>query len=1103
MQANDPNAAFYVSTNADQNTGGGKTDGAGIKGLVDNDNNTYFHSRWGGTAVNAPHHILVDLGEGNSIANFKFSYVAHNSPDAAEFIVYGSFDGDNFYKIGTFTKGQTGVGATFTSEMFENTELYRYLRFDVTNSHGRGFGNKFGNYYCFGMKEFDLLNVTSTATLKPNFELRGVTADEVAAAYDDMVNAQLLYNNGASKAQLQAAYNALKAKYDVLEPKMVYLPEGVYQIKYDGNPAFIGYKAAENGLSGDVDGYHLFDSAADDAPAAAQGDELFVITHNGVGHSFLAQGQYLQATKAGGWAPMFFSENEAQAGVYLFDSEIGKIDNSYDPDGGRFIRSTNNDIQYLNDWGKIFGNDKSNKNDPPLRNAFTLTAVTEYTLTVPASGLATLCLPFNVVLPEGVEAYDITADGVKEVNGRYKYEMQLVAAEGDVIAKGTPVIIKAAAGPHALGITMSDEGAISAADDSALRGTFLKSTVGIAENNYLLTGNATFKLVTADATNVVANSCWLVLDERIESAIANANDAFVITVDEANPVLYKIIVKRADDGSKVLAYDEPTSEKIKIVDAAANKSYQAWYFMNGANGGILIKPYNAQGKMLTVDGLGDGVGKAKIAADNDELLQEWALTKSTVNGCTDYYYINVAGNNDPKGVFSHNGGFDKGDYMGIWNGGFNTNDGGSLFKFIDAEFENDNARYYQLSDIFANAQDGSQLLDGTDPGCTPGSDAYGDAYAAAKSLVNAGNTADEAACRDAYTALRGATYPTEQMIMPTVGAAYRIKNFVEKTAQQHYLLVNASAAVEFPIEAPEGNGALWVCTGENEGKYTFVNALGTAVLGWKAVGETAQEYTLEPGVARGALTLRGESSNLAFSGAGFYQGDNKGQYDDWSTDWYLETVTDATIGFTRTMSSGSNYVTLFLPYSVTVPDGVVAYTATINDVDTDEKEVSLTSVGDIIPARIAVVLHRENNSESADFNFEYTTDAAPAVDNNLFDGRVTTGYVGDNDNNYYLLLNGKRGEAFYKMYKEFNADGTLAGGNDGGHIKCEANKAYMKLPAGASGSYSFRFKNTTGFDEVEGEIGEVKAIYDLQGRKLNEITKPGFYIVDGKKVLVK
>ena len=40
-------------------------------------------------------------------------------------------------------------------------------------------------------------------------------------------------------------------------------------------------------------------------------------------------------------------------------------------------------------------------------------------------------------------------------------------------------------------------------------------------------------------------------------------------------------------------------------------------------------------------------------------------------------------------------------------------------------------------------------------------------------------------------------------------------------------------------------------------------------------------------------------------------------------------------------------------------------------------------------------------------------------------------------------------------------------------------------------------------DEVKGENGKVKAIYDLQGRRLNAITEPGIYIVDSKKVLVK
>ena len=46
-------------------------------------------------------------------------------------------------------------------------------------------------------------------------------------------------------------------------------------------------------------------------------------------------------------------------------------------------------------------------------------------------------------------------------------------------------------------------------------------------------------------------------------------------------------------------------------------------------------------------------------------------------------------------------------------------------------------------------------------------------------------------------------------------------------------------------------------------------------------------------------------------------------------------------------------------------------------------------------------------------------------------------------------------------------------------------------------------KCPTGIEEVKGENGEVKAIFDLQGRKIGAITAPGLYIVNGKKVLVK
>ena len=43
----------------------------------------------------------------------------------------------------------------------------------------------------------------------------------------------------------------------------------------------------------------------------------------------------------------------------------------------------------------------------------------------------------------------------------------------------------------------------------------------------------------------------------------------------------------------------------------------------------------------------------------------------------------------------------------------------------------------------------------------------------------------------------------------------------------------------------------------------------------------------------------------------------------------------------------------------------------------------------------------------------------------------------------------------------------------------------------------------TAINEVKTENGKVKVIYDLTGRRINEIAGPGIYIVDGKKVFVK
>ncbi|MBQ5731513.1 MAG: M60 family metallopeptidase [Bacteroidaceae bacterium] len=66
-----------------------------------------------------------------------------------------------------------------------------------------------------------------------------------------------------------------------------------------------------------------------------------------------------------------------------------------------------------------------------------------------------------------------------------------------------------------------------------------------------------------------------------------------------------------------------------------------------------------------------------------------------------------------------------------------------------------------------------------------------------------------------------------------------------------------------------------------------------------------------------------------------------------------------------------------------------------------------------------------------------------------------------------------------------------------GNVSLKSTKSYWKLEKVTVEEGSF-----TGIEEIIESEG-TKAIYDLTGRRINEITVPGIYIVNGKKVLVK
>ena len=1444
-------SAFYVSTNADQNTGGGGNDGGGIAALVDNNEGTYFHTRWGGTVVNEPHYIQVDLGADNLMDEFKFTYKPRNgSPAPTAMTVYGSNDGVTFTDVlATINSGLPAhnSGITYESDAIDS-KRYRYLRFAVTSSVGPG-NAQYGGQYFFGMLEFDLLKLTSTAEVAAQYaNLAGVTAGDVEEVYDNLAEALYYYNNGGTAEQLQAAYEALEPLYTALNAKKDKVFNGVYNIYFSGDPVFVAYAEANklNDLTGgNIAGFRLFDGAVTHEGAAdgntgaqkefhegvianrAVADALFTIVPNAdaTGYILSAQGQYMQTTAVHGqWSIQAFDADEAKAGVYLF--EAAESADIYK------LRSNKEDgLQYVNDWGPVFGNNSAS--DTYAR--FSLTQVTEYTLTVPANGVTTLCLPFNVVLPAGVTAYDLTKENIT-ADGDYKvYQLATVATEGQTLAKNTPVIIKAAAGNYVLAITMDDEGAKVSTEGSVLRSGLVKTTVA-AGNNYVLNGED-FNIVTAD-TEIAANQCWMELDENLGDVIYKEAPAAVVrlTTDEANPVLYKIVIKRADDNSKVLRYDN-NDGKVAVGDNNTDRTWQAWYFMQGDNG-ITIHPFNANGDVIGVNDNGDGAGKVTTAAEGVNAYDEWTL----VERADGYYNIQIS---DGSNYLSHNGG--GSNKMGLWDGN-PTGDGGTLFKFVEAEFTNDNAHYYQLSDmksiITANVYGGTSVGLYTMDAVT----AYREgACATAQALVDAGSaTSSSADCYAAYQALltgkaalaynapaankvyyivstasgdgRGYctgkyvhtyteshvhtnatwgnhTYDQRHLLFdnaadisqlslaafqfeetgtlgsykmknlhtglyvksfnkdaehlgaeadaqvvtlvpvtdgqvalkignnnpmhaqndysvivswtaepnnpstwtineatnleemykltvpesgfatlnlafnvvlpegvaaydfvesdiaqaeggdrreftlrpvatdgevlakntpviikaiageynlkatlsndnvkngtagsvlrgnywqttvgtaqvnylpavvdnglvfnkvnaddtavaantvwavlstadngatiyeyvpapeaPTVeiaaGKVYRIKNYTVNTPDEykyHYLM-NSNVSIAFPtsVEADD-KSAMWVCTSVDADthKYTFVSALGTAAFGWQGVAEDALEYTISDGTIAGTVTLANGTTSLALTTEAYHnsgkvafnQASNgiKVQHaDHWSTDWYLEEVNNPGVSFTKSISKDNEWATMYLPYAVAIPEGVVAYYAAADGAIVD-KTINLTQLNGTIPAKTAVLLHRaeaaatEGETPAAPTTNEYTFNLADDVEAvaNLFEGKIMQTAISAVNAKVYLLIKYNKKEAFYWMADEYNASCEFVG-TGAGYVKCDANKGYLTLPVqDAASSYSFRYEGTTGVEEVKGENGEVRTIYDLQGRKLTEITKPGFYIVDGEKVFVK
>ena len=210
---------------------------------------------------------------------------------------------------------------------------------------------------------------------------------------------------------------------------------------------------------------------------------------------------------------------------------------------------------------------------------------------------------------------------------------------------------------------------------------------------------------------------------------------------------------------------------------------------------------------------------------------------------------------------------------------------------------------------------------------------------------------------------------------------------------------------------------------------------------------------------------------------------------------YVYEVAEATAFKADITDAG--FATFFAPAEVAIAKNVKAYYITADGID--GSDVTLTEIKNIIPANTAVILE----GAEGEYTFNVSETGAAAVSGNLLKGTIiNTNIVGQA---YVLGNDDEDGVGLYKTQMH-----TIALSSASGSVSVFQNNAYKAyLPASAvpavaqeAASFSFRFPDTTGIENVEA-VNTDKVIYDLTGRRVEAITVPGIYIVNGVKRVVR
>ena len=325
------------------------------------------------------------------------------------------------------------------------------------------------------------------------------------------------------------------------------------------------------------------------------------------------------------------------------------------------------------------------------------------------------------------------------------------------------------------------------------------------------------------------------------------------------------------------------------------------------------------------------------------------------------------------------------------------------------------------------------------------------------------------------------------------GVAYKIRGRMEDGSYGYVYCDGTN--LKYSMDEGSSDSYIFVVQKADDKKVNLISALG--YYGWNQHGTLSNEYAkieIANGIGMEGRTLYSETGTNCYTFSTDGNGNIKAIDDsaiNKSVDGYVTSDFDfvEAIGykFNVSVADGSNAKlgTINLPFATKLPDGITAYKAEV--VDDDLVMTPLELFDNILPANTPVLIE---GTSSGKFGF------APAPASNEiyitgFSGTLDAKDIDSNVKAYILSYDGAGTEIkFYKLSSTSR--------------KINANKAYFEDSTGSPATaFRIRFAGVTGIDGIEEENDMHESVYDLQGRKLEKVTSPGIYIVDGKKKYIK